>query len=1202
MDLLALKSSSLDYCISKCLTNVQNGTSHNVVIDTIGKLEAYVNLYTSTKDDTETGKKEILAFPWEYSFSRFLNAPPANEEDMLLLIAVIKFLTILVPLYTLKDQPCWITATLKNSSHCLPNILQVDSSPEFELKILHQELLNLITVCVWHEQQFFDLRLPSPDEVPSGSWLHIIEIISDDLKFNDTQHFYNLAYLDSMLSCLVHLTAALGWSQSKANTVPKEPIPALILGLCELVGAFHCGKGSSAAASLMGLSITRHVLLVLNHLLAEMQYFSVKLPEMCFIGENAIEENILYTLSALWLSRDVVLRAAILQLLAGLAVSPRAAIELVQETRNSKTGNGIWETALTILIDHEEASIARENAATLLGNLASHTNLSGNHVTLIGNLAPITVKKSNNAIEAILFILEEFKFYKELEIILSSLYLRASFYIDNKERDRILSPPQLTDKGEYAYAYTKFILPDLTAHSANSNSTKSSIEDPITVATPSLLKAVAIFVYNLLILAEEEITNILQEYGLIKMFFRSLTIPPARVNNTKDLSLYCDILEMNTAVCALLSKAVGNNQICLGTILHTRDCLNVMLSLLNPAVYFVNLPQLIYLRNRLWTEVFNLIGALLNSDVQRRKSEQASSNVRGGEALMIVTSVLNECGHQPFLQTLCQAISFNSSSDLQQSALSSLTSLLCLENKTSTNNDIKSVECTPTIMSVQNMLDTVRTPRTLTLEEHAEENAENIEPEQEEKDVKVVWERKSHKRSPNQTNILENAYFGKVNQKINELNKKRIQNNKLYEEKINKSDKKELSASANETLMAGAELCRILLYLYDISNIKSKDGKQVRRKAVIVNALTSILCISQEAKRLALQNGLVEMSIQQLKELHVKLSLESVEYFRRISDKKRVNPVLKELGSVIGLMTNFMLGDESIKCATSTNGIADAIHKLWIWLCVERPLLSDSLKMLCTYTTDCYVACQSLTLTSSVAGSGPRKVPSSLSLLHEIILLISKEMDLVSRTHDLTILELAFNVLQNSCAAVECRNILAKSNLLVCISRLHPALTKKQKPWESVEYIWLEFLLTFTSYAEGQISVAKYTDALDLIMMLTSSTKSSNKKEALMVLRNIAFYQPNRPRLLNSDDFLSILVTKLTNGNTEEKYIVAAIMWTLIANNQKAKLILKCAGLDEKLQECIKRLSLSPDENGSPEAVTIMLHVLNSLRDGEKNK
>lgn len=42
---------------------------------------------------------------------------------------------------------------------------------------------------------------------------------------------------------------------------------------------------------------------------------------------------------------------------------------------------------------------------------------------------------------------------------------------------------------------------------------------------------------------------------------------------------------MNTAICALLSKAVGNNQVCLGTVLHTRDCLNVMLSLLNPAVY-----------------------------------------------------------------------------------------------------------------------------------------------------------------------------------------------------------------------------------------------------------------------------------------------------------------------------------------------------------------------------------------------------------------------------------------------------------------------------------------------------------------------------------------------------------------------------------------------------------------------------------------
>lgn len=79
-----------------------------------------------------------------------------------------------------------------------------------------------------------------------------------------------------MLSCLVHLTAVQGWSASKNGETPKEPIPSLILGLCELIGTFHCGKGTSAANSLMGLSITRQSLLILNHLLAELQYSNAR--------------------------------------------------------------------------------------------------------------------------------------------------------------------------------------------------------------------------------------------------------------------------------------------------------------------------------------------------------------------------------------------------------------------------------------------------------------------------------------------------------------------------------------------------------------------------------------------------------------------------------------------------------------------------------------------------------------------------------------------------------------------------------------------------------------------------------------------------------------------------------------------------------------------------------------------------------------
>lgn len=77
-----------------------------------------------------------------------------------------------------------------------------------------------------------------------------------------------------------------------------------------------------------------------------------------------------------------------------------------------------------------------------------------------------------------------------------------------------------------------------------------------------------------------------------------------------------------------------------------------------------------------------------------------------------------------------------------------------------------------------------------------------------------------------------------------------------------------------------------------------------------------------------------------------------------------------------------------------------------------------------------FVACQSLPLTNSSIGSGPKKTPSSLSLLHAIVVLIEKQMNQVSKTHDLTILELCFDILHNCSAQLECRVLLSKVNYI----------------------------------------------------------------------------------------------------------------------------------------------------------------------------
>lgn len=89
----------------------------------------------------------------------------------------------------------------------------------------------------------------------------------------------------------------------------------------------------------------------------------------------------------------------------------------------------------------------------------------------------------------------------------------------------------------------------------------------------------------------------------------------------------------------------------------------------------------------------------------------------------------------------------------------------------------------------------------------------------------------------------------------------------------------------------GAELCNLLLRQYEINKLmQSSAGQQIGTKGrmLVTCALSSLLTVSGEAKKVALNRGLLETLVIQLRELHVKLSLESAESLRRISDKKRV--------------------------------------------------------------------------------------------------------------------------------------------------------------------------------------------------------------------------------------------------------------------------------------------------------------------------
>jgi len=86
----------------------------------------------------------------------------------------------------------------------------------------------------------------------------------------------------------------------------------------------------------------------------------------------------------------------------------------------------------------------------------------------------------------------------------------------------------------------------------------------------------------------------------------------------------------------------------------------------------------------------------------------------------------------------------------------------------------------------------------------------------------------------------------------------------------------------------GGELCEVLLHLFTAYNYakSKKNSKQAEDKDLVIDALTNLLCISEEAKKTALQNNFPETALMALKELYVKLNSQPYELYKKQMEKK----------------------------------------------------------------------------------------------------------------------------------------------------------------------------------------------------------------------------------------------------------------------------------------------------------------------------
>ncbi|CAG5088137.1 Similar to RTTN: Rotatin (Homo sapiens), partial [Cotesia congregata] len=360
------------------------------------------------------------------------------------------------------------------------------------------------------------------------------------------------------------------------------------------------------------------------------------------------------------------------------------------------------------------------------------------------------------------------------------------------------------------------------------------------------------------------------------------------------------------------------------------------------------------------------------------------------------------------------------------------------------------------------------------------------------------------------------------------------------------------SNESQKCIPIGSELCKSLIHLLIAHNYakSNTNTKRARDKDLIIAALSNLLCVSDKAKNTALEDNLAGTCILILKELYYELNLHPHHVHRtQLERDKRALPIY---------YTN---------CG---RGFHSTIQRFC------RPA-------------------QSLTLTTTLPGTGPRKTPNTVSLIHIIVHLVSKEIDKAGQSYNNQRLRFSFHVLKNAVHAHDCRVSISKSNLLQFLTKIHPSSTKRAKPWPLIEIYCLEFLVDFTFFEEGQISVSKAVEGLEVLIQLSRCNTPATRILALSTLRNLLFNFSNRPRILCSVEFMNLLHTVFKSGSLCEIGIAGSMLWSLIANSQKGKLIARSTGLPNSIQKVLGRLTLKPEEKNDQDLVRMLQYIIRVL-------
>ncbi|NXB38950.1 RTTN protein, partial [Eulacestoma nigropectus] len=1154
-DILILKITHTNYGLQDCLSLIIQAASHSDVRSALTRLSFYVlNDRLALKCSSGPCGTTLKSFVWQKAMNRFLQVLPASVEDEKLLVDVLRFLNKL-----LREQKSnlesghlkWILKSLlKNQPKSLLGLLvrpesqvqdEMDETQAAVRQRLDKELIrlfNMLLVCSVSVTDREGLEL-------AGSFRTELSLkLLQCLRLTDAPHFYGLPSLERTLQGMVHVTALPNWSTYSAAVEPVAICKKYLTGLLEVISSFYVEWGGNAM-SFMGKGVTKSTVLCLLHLSHEMmaQAKDTDWISLWSLPYDNSEEQVLSHLGLawlvpLWVDRDPEVRFTALGIGSALTSLEIGCIALAESCQN--ISGGLWGTVINILLDQSECSMVRREAAFILQNLLVIPTPTEDLKDCIWQGPCVHDEESGlsqTGIPALKALLYHCQFYEHVNQMVKHCYLGCYMFDLNsyKEDNLNIGKGDITDFDD---SLNLWKAPPSQSKSLHSHSTSETM---ILSASPSLgsVTELQATVPSSASFVPETVVDRLTAQGKSSLSQSDTTITESPSQHDSPLSAALSKQRavvtpaLLSAVCSLLHNLLVVMPKDTGIALQQTHLLTTLSSLVS-----ANLVE------RCILELRAPLG-------HRCHIEHVKSQVLLLlQYLSSVSRLLKSC--------LLVDSHLISQDELLKPLLGNTFKILTIRPKDGLDTELTSV-LHETWVDFFSLLATllwksgqISFPSvTAALANHCTAIIDTIS------DC-------IHLSTTYPTLYVASLQFLSV--LLNEEGRKQLQ------DKQSVCQNPTISFLLDHTEGCQAPVTQLTALIIQVCERKS--SKDVL-KEVATNALLSLLAVSKNAQNCALEAGLIDSCIENMKHIHAQLNLDSLKPGK--AQRKKEDNLFKELRCSMQLLRNCLFQNEECKMAILKTHLVPVLHSLWPWFLADDSSMQIALHLLCVYTANYPAGCASLCWASGGQSSLPSaRSAAGNSLMHNILKLASH----VSNDNS-PVQQVVFCLISNLALSHDCKGIIQKSNFLQNFLSL--SLPKgSNKNSGNVSILWLKLLLNISFGEDGQQMIMKINGFLDQIIEMCKYKHKSSQHLALLILHNVCFSPANKPKILGNDQAIAVLSACLESNSPAVQRIGAASLWALLHNYQKAKVTLKNPSIRRRIDEAyslVKKSSPQLEEN-----------------------